>query len=75
MFSPGDHLNETYRVVHRLGGGGFGEVFLADDEVIPGRQVAVKVLLQPKHGDHSDLLHEMRVLANFRHPIRVAITK
>ena len=68
MISPGDRLDGKYCVVKRLGGGGFGEVFLADDESIPDRQVAIKVLKQPKGDDHSDLLHEMKALAKFHHP-------
>ena len=51
MISVGDRLDNKYRVTRRLGGGGFGEVFLADDVAIPGRQVAIKVLLQPQEND------------------------
>ncbi len=72
MISIGDRLDNKYVVTRRLGGGGFGEVFLADDEAIPGRQVAVKVLSQPRDADHSDLLWEMQALAKFNHPHVVA---
>lgn len=63
-----DHFDNKYRVVRRLGAGGFGEVFLADDEAIPDRQVAIKVLRQDSNGDHSDLIWEMQALAKFHLP-------
>src|SRR5262245_52448505 len=68
MFSSGALLDGKYRVVRRLGRGGFGDVFLANDEVIRGRQVAIKVLSRPQAGDHSDLVWEMQALATFQHP-------
>ncbi len=72
VISIGDRLDNKYQVTRRLGGGGFGEVFLADDEAIPGRQVAIKVLSRPRAGDQSDLLWEMQTLAQFNHPHVVA---
>lgn len=67
MISIGDKLGGNYLVVGRLGGGGFGEVFLATDEAIPGRQIALKVLLSDAGGDHSDLIWEMQTLSRFNH--------
>jgi serine/threonine protein kinase len=67
MISIGDKLDGKYGVIRRLGSGGFGEVFLADDEAIPERQVAIKVLLQRTAGDHSNLIWEMQTLARFNH--------
>ncbi len=63
----GDTLNDTYRVTRLLGRGGFGEVFLAEDEKIPARKVAIKVLASPGDAAQSDLLREMRTLAQFSH--------
>jgi len=68
----GDKLDGKYVVVRRLGGGGFGEVFLANDEEIAHRQVAIKVLRQSPNGDHSNLRSEMQALAKFNHPHVVA---
>jgi len=68
MISIGDKLDGQYVVTHRLGGGGFGEVFLAIDDAIPHRRVAIKVLARPREGDHSDLMWEMQALARFNHP-------
>ena len=72
MISIGDRLDNKYLVTRRLGRGGFGVVFLANDEEIPGRQVAIKVLLQPEQNNHSDLKWEMQQLAQFHHPHVVA---
>ena len=65
-------LDDKYLITRRLGGGGFGEVYLANDEAIPDRQVAIKILNLPNEADHSDLLWEMRTLARFNHPHVVA---
>jgi serine/threonine protein kinase len=72
VISIGNILDKKYLVKRKLGGGGFGEVFLANDEVIPNRQVAIKVLSRPEEGDHSDLIWEMQTLAQFNHPHVVA---
>lgn len=72
VISIGDRLDDKYLVTRRLGGGGFGEVFLADDEAIPHRQVAIKVLARPREGDQGDLMREMQTLAQFNHPHVVA---
>lgn len=42
MISIGDKLDGKYVIVCRLGDGGYGEVFLADDEAIPDRRVRLK---------------------------------
>ena len=45
--SIGGVVAETYRVTHLLGRGGMGAVWAAEHLRLPGRQVAVKVLLAP----------------------------
>ncbi len=45
--SVGGVVAETYRVTHLLGRGGMGAVWAAEHLRLPGRQVAVKVLLAP----------------------------
>ena len=53
-----------YRIVRRLGGGGMGEVFLAEDTQL-GRRVAVKILPQRLTADSS-------LVARFRQEARAA---
>jgi serine/threonine protein kinase/tetratricopeptide (TPR) repeat protein len=59
-----------YRVLSRLGSGGMGEVFLAEDPTL-GRSVALKVL-SSDHGPGSDgvrrFLREARLAAALSHP-------
>jgi serine/threonine protein kinase len=68
MISIGDKLDGKYTVTSKLGGGGFGEVFLANDAALPDRRVAIKVLRQGASGDHSNLIWEMQALSKFNHP-------
>lgn len=68
---PVIHLGR-YRVLRQIGWGAFGDVFLAEDELLR-RSVAVKVLNQngrKVRTDHADddMLEEGRVLAQMSHP-------
>jgi serine/threonine protein kinase len=67
VLSIGDLLDSKYRIQRRLGGGGFGEVYLAQDELL-GRQVAIKLLRDQDPGRQADLVHEMRSLDQLHHP-------
>jgi serine/threonine protein kinase len=71
----GDTLDGRFRLVARLGQGGFGDVWRADEllpDGAPFRQVALKLLL-PGGGDAVDWAEEAKLLASFRHPSLVTI--
>jgi len=63
-----------YRIIEKLGSGGMGEVFLAED-VSLRRQVALKKLAPSRLNDDSRrmLLHEARAIARVNHPHIAAI--
>jgi serine/threonine protein kinase len=70
-------LNDRYRLVYKLGGGGMGSVWLADDTLLE-RPVALKELIQ--HAGSNDLterrmraVQEARAMARVRHPAIVPI--
>src|ERR1700685_3660201 len=59
-----------YRIIHRLGQGGFGRVFLAHDDDLD-RPVAIKVPNPARiaHPEHIDAFFtEARILAKLDHP-------
>ncbi len=70
-------LNSRYRLVYKLGAGGMGSVWLADDTLLE-RSVALKELMQ--HAGSNDLterrtraVQEARAMARVRHPAIVPI--
>ncbi len=72
-------LGGRYRLIRRLGRGGMGEVWLAQDELLD-RQVAIKRLLtgsgpsEPAGPeDLSRLLREARLAARLNHPNAVSV--
>jgi serine/threonine protein kinase len=72
MTGPGSSLGPEgrYRLVRRLGGGGMGEVWEADDTVL-GRRVALKVLAQELADDARStkrFVREARATAKLTHP-------
>ncbi len=67
--TPGQSLG-PYRVIRRLGAGGMGEVWLAEDARLQ-RLVALKTLLTPDRADalgHERLRREARAAAALTHP-------
>ena len=64
-----DLSGTRYRLVERLGRGGMGTVYLAEDTAL-GRRLALKVLHEPDApaGLAARLLREARILARLEHP-------
>ncbi|MFI7386081.1 tetratricopeptide repeat protein [Streptomyces sp. NPDC049813] len=58
--APGELLAGQYRVVRRLGLGGMGDVYLARDEKVDDREVAVKTLRARQAGLYAHALEEER---------------
>jgi serine/threonine protein kinase len=60
-----DQMLGKYQILDRLGAGGFGTVYLAQDRLL-NRKVALKI---PHHqGDEQGLLLEPRIMAALKHP-------
>ena len=72
--ATGDLLQERYRIMRRLGSGGFSTVYLAADQRLGGRHVAIKEMsvraLPPAERTRAaDLFwQEAQLLAQFKHP-------
>lgn len=64
-----DVVDARYRIVERIGEGGMGTVYLADDTEL-GRQVALKVLKEQVFDERSArrMLEEARIIAKLEHP-------
>ncbi len=72
---PADTRLGTFRIIRRLGAGGMGAVYLAEDEQL-GREVAVKVLypwIFPPTDLGDLLLNEARKTSRLNHPSIVPI--
>jgi tetratricopeptide (TPR) repeat protein len=66
-FAPGDLFAGRYRMVHRLGRGGMGDVWAADDLVLQTR-VALKAIYSANAESRSRLLNEVRLARQITHP-------
>src|SRR5712691_5188613 len=63
-FEPGTLLASRYRIISRLGKGGMGEVFRADD-ILLGQPVALKFLPESAKGN-------LNLLTRFYDEVRIA---
>lgn len=74
-YAPGDRLDERFLLIERLGRGGFGDVWRAEEllpDGAPLRTVALKLLQKSAH-DAAHWAEEAKLLASFRHPSLVTI--
>lgn len=67
LFPPGTVLSDRYRVVAKLGHGGMGEIYRADDLVL-GEPVALKFLHQSVAASKEMLLNELKLARQVSHP-------
>jgi len=70
----GHSLQGRYQIVKKLGAGGYGSVYLAQDARLPGRQVALKELSDPSPAAQQLFQHEATVLASLNHPGLVRVS-
>jgi len=74
-YAPGERLDERFLLIERLGRGGFGDVWRAEEllpDGTPLRTVALKLLQKNAH-DAAHWAEEAKLLASFRHPSLVTI--
>ena len=80
MLVPGTALQNRYRIVRQIGGGGMGVVYLAEDTRLSGRRCAVKEMSpaalppQDRAWATGAFRQEAQMLANLDHPGLTAVT-
>jgi eukaryotic-like serine/threonine-protein kinase len=70
------NFGERYELIRRIGSGGMGEVWLAHDEELASRPVAIKIMhrhMLPNGGDVARFEREMRFAAMMDHPNIVTV--
>ena len=67
-FKSGDTLDDKYLLVRKLGEGGFGHVYLAQDDLLEERYVALKCLKIDESARERYLIKEMDFLSSFADP-------
>ena len=71
---PGTLLADRYKIVRRIGGGGMGSVYLAEDQNLANRKVAVKEMVEmfadegARQKAIEDFKREAELLAQLDHP-------
>jgi serine/threonine protein kinase len=71
---PGTLLADRYKIVRRIGGGGMGSVYMAEDQNLANRKVAVKEMIEMFADDSArtkaidDFKREAELLAQLDHP-------
>ena len=70
------NFGERYELIRRIGAGGMGEVWLAHDEQLAGRPVAIKIMhkhMLPNEDDVARFEREARIAASMDHPNIVTV--
>jgi serine/threonine-protein kinase len=70
------NFGERYELIRQLGAGGMGEVWLAHDEQLAGRPVAIKIMhkhMLPNADDVARFEREARIAAVMDHPNIVTV--
>jgi serine/threonine-protein kinase len=80
MLNADTLLQQRYRILRKIGGGGMGTVYLAEDNRLPGRRCAIKEMspAQLAPGDRNWSIEafrqEAQILANLDHPGLTRVT-
>jgi serine/threonine-protein kinase len=80
MLSQGTWLQGRYHILHQIGGGGMGLVYLAEDNRLPGTRRAIKemnpaqVPPQDRGWAEAAFRQEAQILAQLSHPGLTRVT-
>lgn len=80
MLAPGTILQDRYRILRQIGGGGMGVVYLTDDQRLLGRRCAIKQMTpeqlpaQDRAWAAQAFQQEAQMLARLQHPGLTAVT-